>query len=200
MTIGFILALTFVCIVCRCIIFKKRDIKIIWGILPIVNKYKFGRIVGSKLIGILNAIFQTLVFLAFGFAFGLELWIIKNYSQEVKIPVNGTSSSTIQVYVPEDIANIAIWSKYILIGLAVIAIVMWSIMMWKFTIQQNRNPWWIMLWAIIPVIPYIVFANSSNVVIDGKKYVFKKVEVEEKEESSAPKITMSKRKKKRSRK
>ena len=32
MTIGFILALTFVCIVCRCIIFKKRDIKIIWGI------------------------------------------------------------------------------------------------------------------------------------------------------------------------
>ena len=72
--------------------------------------------------------------------------------------------------------------------------------MWKFTIQQNRNPWWIMLWAIIPVIPYIVFANSSNVVIDGKKYVFKKVEVEEKEESTAPKITMSKRKKKRSRK
>ena len=33
--------------------------------------------------------------------------------------------------------------------------------------------------VIIPIIPYIAFALSSTVVIDGKKYVTKRVEVEE---------------------
>ena len=179
MTIGFILALMCICVACRCILLRKYDVKWVWGLVPGLNKYKLGKLTKSNVLSIILCIMSMLTLAVFGFCFGYEIWIIKNYSTQIKIPVNGSNLSKIEVVVPNDVANIAIWSKYILIGVAAVTLIFWCIIMWKFTIQQNRNPWWIMLWAIIPVIPYIVFAASSNVVIDGKKYKLQRVAVEE---------------------
>lgn len=178
MKLGFIFALYAVCIICRAIIFNKRDIKAIWAFIPIMNKYKMGKMVGSKKLAIWNMIMHPLLIGTFTFCFGYELWIIKEFAYAIKIPVNGIDMSNIEVVVPDDIALIAIWSKYFLIVVAVVTLIVWLLMMWKFTIQHNRNPWWIMLWAIIPTIPYIVFAASSTVVIDGIKYTVEKVKME----------------------
>lgn len=179
MTLGLILALYAACIVCRAIIFSKRDVRPIWAFVPGVNKYKLGKLSGCKKLAKLNAILHPLCIASFLFCFGYELWIIKEYAYAVQVPVNGIDYSKVEVLVPDDVALVAVWSKYFLIAVAAATITVWSMMMWKFTIQHDRNPWWIMLWAIIPIIPYVAFALSSTVVIDGKKYVTKRVEVEE---------------------
>lgn len=179
MTLGFILALYAVCTICRAVIFKRRDINPIFAFIPAVNKYKMGKMVGSKKLAKFNMIMHPLLFITFMFCFGYEIWIIKEYSYAIQVPKDGFSDSRIDVLVPDDVALIAVWSKYFLIAVAAITIVVWCMMMWKFTIQHERNPWWIMVWAIIPTIAYIAFAVSSTVVINGKKYTTKRVEVGE---------------------
>ena len=179
MEIGFVILLLFICVFCRCLIFRKNNIKTIWAILPIVNKYKFGQIVKSKKLGILNAIFSVLTASIFIFCLGYEIWIIKNYSQYAAIPTDGVSSTKIEVLVPQDVANIAIWSKYALIIIVTAYLILWAMMMWRFTIQQDRNPWWILCWTLVPVVAYIAFAISNYVVIDGKKYNLVKEEVKD---------------------
>lgn len=178
MTLGLVLILTIICAFCRFIIFKKRDIRGVTALIPGYNKYKIGKLVGNKRLGIANGIAHVVFQLFFIFCFTYELWIIQNYATEIKIPANGITESAIQVNVPQSVANIAIGSKYVLIGLAVITMILWCMMMWKFTMQHKRNPWWIILWACIPVIPYIYFAYINDVVsIDGKRYKLQKVEV-----------------------
>lgn len=177
MKVGFLLAIIAVCVICRAIIFKKHEISPIWSFIPIVNKYKLGKLTGSKLLAKLNAIVHPLFFLSFSFSLGLELWIMTEYAYSIQIPKDGTSDSIIKVSVPQEVANVDVWSKYILIAVAVIAIVVWCITMWKYTIQHEANPWWILLWAVIPVIPYIAFAASSKTVINGKLYTTKRVEI-----------------------
>lgn len=194
MTIGFIMALVCVCIACRCIIFKKHEVKWIWGLVPGANKYKLGKIVNSKKLGLAVAITHVLLAITFTLCFGFEIWIIKTYTATIKIPVKDTTISKVEVVVPKDVANLAVWSKYVLIIIAAIALILWCILMWKFTIRHDRNPWWIMLWAIIPVIPYIAFASSQTVVIDGKKYKLQKVEITEEDKTTEKSSKKSKRK------
>lgn len=176
MSLGYIILLTTLCMFCRCIIFKKRDINPICGLIPILNKYKLGTLVGSKRLGLITGILISIFHIAFLFAFGLELWIIDNYAYSVKQPYNTTDNSQIEAMVPTSIANLAMFSKYLLIAIATAALIFWCMLMWRFTIQHDKSPWWILLWAAIPAIPYIYFMFSSIVIIDGKKYVIQKVE------------------------
>ena len=180
MELGIILVFMCISAVCRYFIFKKRDIKGWYAFIPGVNKYKLGMLVKSKKLAIANSIMHVLFWIYFCMCLSLEVWIISKYAVRVTNSFDTNKISSIQVNVPESIANIAIWSKYILIALAIITLVVWCMMMWKFTIQHKRNPWWIILWAVIPVIPYIYFASISDVVaIDGKRYSIKKVEIKE---------------------
>jgi len=160
--------------------FKKRDLSVKKAMLPGVNKYWIGRLVGNKKLGIANGIAQVGFWTYFWACFGYEIWLIQNYATYVTVPTDNNAFSRVEVALPENLANIAIWSKYILIAFAVVTIILWCIMMWKFTIQHKRNPWWICLWAVIPVIPYIYFAYISDVVsIDGKRYSIQKVEIKQ---------------------
>lgn len=180
MDLGTIIMFQIICLICRCIIFKKRDVSIKKAILPGVNKYWLGRLVKNKKLGIANCIAQVGFWIYFWFCFGLELWIIQNYTEFITVPTDNNAFSRVEVALPENIANLAIYSKYVLIAFAVITIILWCMMMWKFTILHKRSPWWICLWAVIPVIPYIYFACISDVVsIDGKRYSIKKVEIKQ---------------------
>lgn len=180
MELGTIMLLSFICAICRSIIFKKRDIKWWKSFVPGYNKYLLGKLVQDKKLAIANAIAHTFFWLYFWACFGYELWIISNYAVGIQNPINGVEQSVVQVAVPENVANIAIWSKYILIAVALVTLILWCMMMWKFTIKHKRNPWWIVLWAALPVIPYIYFANISDVVsIDGKRYSIQKVEIKQ---------------------
>lgn len=178
MPIGLLTIFLFICLICRIIIFNKHDISWIKAIIPGVNKYQLGKLGGcKKLICWLNAIIHPLLCIYFFICFCIELWIIQTYSTEATIPYDTNIDSKIYVAVPKNIANIAIWSKYILIAIAIIALISWCIMMWKFTITHKKNTWWILLWAIIPVIPYCYFAASKDVIINGKRYTMKRVEI-----------------------
>ena len=180
MELGTILISTVICAICRCIMFKKRDIKWYKALIPGVNKYLIGKIAGLKKLAVANGIATTVFWLYFYACFGYELWIIQNYAVGVQTPYDASQGSMIQVAVPKNIANIAIWSKYILIAVALITLILWCMMMWKFTLKHKRSPWWILLWASIPVIPYIYFSCISDVVsIDGKRYIIKKVEIKD---------------------
>lgn len=180
MSLGTIMFFQIICLICRCIMFKKRDLTIKKALIPGVNKYWLGKLVKSKKLGIANGIAHTVFWLYFCVCFGIELWIMQNYAAYITVPTNDSAFSQVHVSLPENIANLAIWSKYVLIAVGVVTIILWCMMMWKFTIQHKRNPWWICLWAVIPVIPYIYFASISDVVsIDGKRYSLQKVEIKQ---------------------
>ena len=178
MTLGLLFILLIICVICRIIIFKKRDVKPWQALIPAYNKYKLGRLAKAKKLGIINAIAHTVFDVFFIFCFTFEFWIITNYADYIQVPEDGVSDSVIRVAVPDTVANIAIYSKYILIILAIFTFVVWCMMMWKFTIAHKKSPWWILLWAVIPVIPYIYFAAISDVLsIDGKRYSIQKTRV-----------------------
>ncbi len=182
MPIGILTICLIICMICRIFIFNKRDVSWKKAIIPGVNKYQIGKISGcKKWICWLNAIIHPLLHLYFIACFCIELWIIQKYSTSATIPYNTDSDSKIYVSVPKHIANIAVWSKYILIIIAVIALISWCIMMWKFTTTNNKSTWWIILWAIAPVIPYCYFATRKDFVVNGKKYVMKRVEINNEE-------------------
>ena len=41
--------------------------------------------------------------------------------------------SKVEVLVPDDVALVAVWSKYFLIAVAAATITVWSMMMWRFS-------------------------------------------------------------------
>lgn len=160
-----------VCAVCRCVMFKKRDAHWWQGIIPAYCIYKLGKLCGTKKLGLVNAIVQSVLFIFFFFCFGFELYLISEYTMNV----DAETFSYAYVVVPENIAHIAIALKYILVVLAAIAFGFWCMMMWQFIKVHRKSAWWILLWAIIPVIPYVVFAISNDVYIDGCLYTSKRV-------------------------
>ena len=178
MSLGYVVLLMIVCALCRCVIFKKRDINPIAALIPILNKYKLGKLTGNKRLGLISGILISIFHLVFLFNFGLELWIIDQYAYTIKQPYNTIDDSQVEAIVTENIANLAIFSKYLLIVSATAALIFWCMMMWRFTMQHDKSPWWILLWAFIPAIPYVYFAFSSIIVIDGKKYIMQKIELD----------------------
>lgn len=180
MTFGVVLLLTFICAICRAIMFYRRDIKVKYAFIPGVNKYLLGKTVGCKKLAIANGIAHVVFWIYFAVCFGYEIWIMQIYAYAIKIPTTEGALSTVEVQVPTEVANIAIWSKYILIAVALVTLILWCMMMWQFTMKHKKNPWWIILWACAPVIPYVYFTAISDFVSkDGKRYTMQKVEIKE---------------------
>ena len=164
-------------IICKCIVFSKHQIKWYKALIPGYNKYLIGKFIEKKKLGLVNAILIPLTKIYLFLCYGFELWIIDKYAVSVQIPATETTKAMtrIEVYVPKNIADAAIISKYILLGLVFIAIIFWSIMMYKFTRKHNKTGWWIVLWAFVPAIPFLYFAISSTTIVDGKIVKIKKV-------------------------
>lgn len=175
MEIGTILLLTLFCALCRCFIFNRSGIKWWVAFIPGVNKYKIGKLVGSKKLAIYNGISHVVFWLYFTYTFGYELYVLQNYATAVSNDGYG-----VEVTVPAEIANVITYTRYATIALAIFVLVGWCMMMWKFTILHKKSPWWIILWAVCPVIPYIYFNLINDfIAIDGKHYMYKKVDYHE---------------------
>ena len=180
MNIGTILLLTLICAVCRAIMFYKRDLKIWHAFIPGLNKYELGRTVGCKKLAVANGIAHTVFWLYFTACFGYEIWIMQNFAYAIKMPTEEGAMSQVMVEVPTNVAYIASGTKYVLIAFALVTLVLWCMMMWKFTMAHKKNPWWIILWVVVPVIPYVYFSAISDFVSkDGKRYTTQKVEIKE---------------------
>lgn len=196
MTIELTLISMLTCTICLAIIFKKRDVSPIWAFIPIANMTKFGKLVDSKKLGIATGIFKFLSRLIYIFVLGFEIYLMTEYAETATVPADALLDSTVEVAVPTTIAYTLIVARYAQIIITAVSIILFSILAWKFTIQHDRNPWWIMLWATASVIPYIVFAASSTVVIDGKQYTTTRVETKSTNKSIKTKEKKNKKDKK----
>lgn len=166
-----ILIFSFICAICRCVIFQKRDCRWWQGLIPIYSIYKFGKIHNARKLGIANAIIQPILYAVFFLCFAYEIYLLQNFSINV---ADGDFTQAF-VIVPEQEATIAMISKYVLLAVAAVAFILWCLLAWKIIKVHERSAWWILLWGIIPVIPYIVYAVSNDVYIDGKLYTSKRV-------------------------
>lgn len=164
-----------ICIIARGMFFHKSKDKWYKTFIPVYNIYTLGKLNNQKKLGLATGIVLTFTNLFFVFCFAYELWILENYTTNIQIPQALQQQGIINVAVPENVANVAIYSKYILLAVATLSIMLWSILLWKFLIYQKSNYWWIILWVMIPVIPYVYFGViRKKIVIDNKMYVFEK--------------------------
>ena len=160
-----------ICAISRCVIFKKRDVRWWQGIIPFYSVYKMGKICNAKKLGLINAISQAVLAIYFFFCFGFELYLVSEYTMNI----DAQTFTQAYVVVPENIANIAIWSKYILVAMTAIAFGFWCMLSWQIIKVHQKNSWWILIWAIIPTISYAALAVSNDVYIDGKLYTSERV-------------------------
>ena len=172
MEITFCIILAFIF---ECIVFQKHKEKWWKALIPGYNKYLLGKMCDSPKLGKINAVMIPFAKIYFFTCYCFEMWLVRNYATQVKIPYDTTQTSQIEVVVPKAIANMAIWSKYILIVVIVVTVFLWAKMMWNFTLKHEKTGWWVMLWVFSPVIPFGYFALTKSVYVDGKLYKIKKV-------------------------
>lgn len=173
-----IILLSIICIVCRCVVFERQDIKWWKSFIPAYNKFLIGKIAGAKKVGLVTAIMIPFAKLYLLFCYLFEYYLIQNYATEVKIPYDNTVASQIQVVIPKDkayLANIAIYSKYLLIVIYVVALIMWFILMRRYIKQQKKSTWLLVISVICPVIVFFYFAISKTFMVEDKEYTMKRV-------------------------
>lgn len=176
MPLGISIIATFFSLICRGIIFQKRDVSWFCTLIPGFNKYKLGKLAGTKKLGIINAIAHTITYLISVIYIGFEFYLIQTYADKAYLSKDGTSAIT-TIQVPAEAAELATFLKNAFIVCGIITMILWCMMMWKFTLLHKKSPWWILLWAMCPIIPYIYFAAIPEMVIDGKHYILQRVEV-----------------------
>ena len=180
MTIGFVFICLIICTICKCLMFKRRNIRWWYAIIPGLDKYTIGKLVQNKKLAIANCISYLVYMIVYITNFFYNIWIIANYSVDAKIPEDIQEQSVVNVALPKNIATSIYVINYAIIIIGLITLILWCMMMWKFTVMHKKNTWWILLWALMPVIPYIYFTASSDFVSkDGKLYTLKKVEITE---------------------
>ena len=173
-----IILLSTICIVCRCVVFERQEIKWWKSFVPAYNKYLIGKIAGAKKVGIVSAIIIPFAKIFLVLCYLFEYYIIQNFATSVKVPYDNTVASQIQVVIPKDkayLANIAIYSKYLLIVIYVVALIMWFILMRRYIKQQKKSTWLLVISVICPVIVFFYFAISKTFMVEDKEYTMKRV-------------------------
>ena len=171
----FIFVAFIICIIARVKIFWDRQEKGWKALIPFYNKYVLGKIIDNKKIGIIVSIFE---FLFIGI---ISLCIYIEYIILEKIPYTITDIDNFNLtdYVPQSLLTSNSIFKILLIIIAVLYFISWVILTYKFSDKQNSNTWWMLAWAIIPVVPYIHYAYIyKTVYIPNKGLIqFQKTEV-----------------------
>ena len=153
----FLTVILITCTILRAFLFNQRGEKPWKALIPLYNKYILGKLSDSKKLGIITTIFCALTYIAALFSYYVELMMLS------LIP-SGTDFSTAKVkdYIPDDLVAINDASKIIMLIFAIIFILSWSLMMRQFSEKNNANTWWILGWAICPIISYIYFIFINN--------------------------------------
>ena len=164
----FITLLLITCTILRAFLFNQRGEKPWKSLIPLYNKYVLGQLSDSKKLGIITVIFCALTYISALFSYYVELMMLS------LIP-SGTDFSTAKIkdYIPDDLVAINDASKIIMLIFAIIFIMSWSLMMRQFSEKNNANTWWILGWAICPIICYIYFIFINNYYYTTEKELVK---------------------------
>lgn len=175
----FVTILAIICAILRAVLFNQRGEKPWKALIPFYNKYILGRLCDAKKLGIITTIFCFLTHFSIIFTYYIEITMLS------LIPA-GTDFSTAKVkdYIPDDLVTSYHTSQILMLIFMIIFILSWSIMMRQFSEKNNANTWWILGWAICPIVSYIYFTfiNNYYYTVDKElvKYEVKKVNENEK--------------------
>ena len=190
-----ILIILITCTILRAVIFNQRGEKPWKAVIPLYNKYILGKLSDTKKLGIITAIFCALTYIILILSYSIELMMLS------LIP-SGTefSNESFSEYIPDTLTNANDASKILLLLVAIIFVFSWSLMMRKFSEKNKANTWWIIGWAISPIICYIyfIFIHKYFYTIDKEIIVYTKnnIVMENIEESNNSTKKKSKAKKK----
>lgn len=146
----FISLLLIICTVLRAVIFNQRGEKFWKALIPFYNKYILGKLSDAKKLGIITTIFSGLTYFITIFSYNVELMMLST------IP-SGTDITKIKEYIPDELMTLNDVTKAMMLIFGVILLFSWSLMMRQFSEKNNANTWWILGWAICPIISYIYF-------------------------------------------
>jgi hypothetical protein len=160
-----------ICIVAKCIIFYQRDAKWWSALIPFYNKYKFGKWVGKKVLGVIVALLEFAWYCIIYAITYYQNFLISNYYA-------GMYDSTKMILnIPAEAQTLVMVLRIALIVVAAAYLFSWSYMMYKFSSMHEKPSWWIFGWAIIPAIPFAYIVLGNQIAMNGKKYVYVKKEV-----------------------
>lgn len=160
-----------VCIVDKCIIFHQRGAKWWTSLIPAYNKYKFGKWVDNKPMGVVTALLELAWY---GIVYAItyyQQFLITNYYA-------GMYDSTKMILdIPSEAQTVVVILRIALIVIAAAYLLSWSFIMYKFSLMHEKPAWWIIGWAVIPAIPFTYLVLGNQIAMNGKKYVYVKKEV-----------------------
>ena len=172
----FIFIAFIICIIARVKIFKDRYERGWKALVPFYNKYIFGKLIDNKKLGLIvsicNALFIGLICIC--------VYIEYEILDKLPYTIEDVDTFNILDYVPQSLLTSNNVFKILLLISAVAYFVTWVILTYKFSAKQNSNTWWMLAWAIIPVVPYIYYAYIYNTVYltDKGLVQFQKMEVQ----------------------
>lgn len=161
---------TIICIVLRCFIFHQRNITWWKGLIPVYNKYIFGKLCNQKRLGYASAISIFAWWCTLIGVMCYEIHIMTDFGSMID-----PTSGRIYVQVPDSVKTNMQFLKYFVICVTLIALVMWTWTMTKFSKMHDKPMYWAILWAVLPVIPLCSIAFSDTIYMNNTKYTVKRV-------------------------
>lgn len=147
-----LLMLFVVCMVLRGIIFQNRGEMWIKTLIPCYNKYILGKLSDSKKLGLMVAIANALFYIVTFIKVVLESYIvdaINMYATEI--------TESLSDIVPQNIITANNICEYVVYVSAGIYFILWVTLMRKFSELQQTSTWWMILWGLCPIVPYIYY-------------------------------------------
>jgi len=154
----------------RCVIFQQRDVAWWKGIIPIYNKYIFGKLCNKGNIGIAVGLLELVWYIACYLLMYFEMWVQQTYNAS-------TADGFIYANVSEEVVTIYTWLKIGFLVYMIFYLVVWCYLMNKFSMMHGKSKNWIALWALWPAAAYCYFALTPKIAMYGKQYELKRVEV-----------------------
>lgn len=165
----FISLIIIICTILRAVIFNQRGEKAWKSLIPFYNKYVLGQLSDAKKLGIITAVFNLITVIITMCSYSIELMMLSLIPSGTDLAV-----SKINDYIPKDLLMLNDTSKILLLISCTIFLFSWSLMMRQFSEKNNANTWWILGWAICPIICYIyfIFVNQYFYTKDKKLVVY----------------------------
>ena len=148
----FISLLIIICTILRAVIFNQRGEKAWKSLIPFYNKYVLGKLCDSKKLGIITMVFSCLTYVITMISYSVELMMLSLIPSDTEF-----SMTKIKEYIPNNLMTLNDTTKIMMIIFGVVFLFSWSLMMRKFSEKNNANTWWILGWAICPVVSYAYF-------------------------------------------
>ena len=169
------------CTIIRCVLFYKREQGWWKALVPFYNKRVLGNLCDSKKLGTIVSFISFIFYLTVFLAISIEFYILDSLNN-ITLSEIEIETFNIYDYVSVEAISANSVSKLFLLGIAILYFIVWAILMRKFSEKNTSSTWWMLLWALVPIVPYVYFSFiKKEYYIPGQgvvKYSIKKEKCE----------------------